>query len=220
MPEEYDREYGGPDGYDLDRPSSEPSPGRWLIRGGKILAAVAALLALLAMFGRPLLSIIDSPYEQEQPLAIERKRATVLEVVDGATIAVETGGERRVVRYLGINPPVFGTDFYNLATEVNSEWVMGEVVLLEEDPAWSGPGEELFRYVWIEENMVNAALLAYGLARLSPSGSGLRYADAFARIEQDARDAGEGMWGYRGTGEKGAALYRSHTSDPDLANAR
>ena len=56
--------------------------------------------------------------------------------------------------------------------------------------------------------MVNAALLAYGLARHAPSAADARYAGAFSRIETQARAQGLGMWEAE-TGDSAEADLRS-----------
>ena len=192
-PDQPEPKYEGPEEFDIDRPESGVSAGRWLGRVGKVLVAVALLLFLLSMFGRPLLDIIRRP-AQEPARSIERTPATVTRVISGVTIAVEIGGRPADVRYLGVEPPAYGTELYDLAAAVNRSWVQGMEVLLERDVTDADLEGRLLRYVWLDDAMINGALLAYGLARHAPSAPDTRYSSDFSRIEAEARAGGLGMW--------------------------
>jgi len=191
--DEREPKYEGPEEFDIDRPESAVSAGHWLGRAGKILVAVAILLALLSMFGRPLLDLIRRPAQGTVP-EIVRTPATVTSVINGVTIAVEIEGSAASVRYLGISPPEHGTELYDLAATVNRSWVQGAEVLLERDVTDTDLEGRLLRYVWMDDAMINAGLLAYGLVRHAPSAPDTRYAGDFSRIEAEARARGFGMW--------------------------
>jgi micrococcal nuclease len=115
-------------------------------------------------------------------------------VIDGVTISVRLGGRDEIVRYLGLAPPNPGSESGDLATFVNRSWVEKVQVLLERDVTDVDSEGRLLRYVWVEDAMVNAALLGYGLARHRPRPPDVRYAEAFDRIESEARREGLGIW--------------------------
>ena len=192
-PDQREPKYEGPEEFDISRPESDARPGHWIGRGAKILVAVGALLILLSMFGRPLLDLFRRPAEGAAS-SIERTPAVVTNVIDGITIAVEVDGRPASVRYLGVRPPEFGTELYDLTAAVNQSWVQGTEVLLERDVTDTDLEGRLLRYVWLEDAMINAALLAYGLARHAPRPPDTRYSANFDRIEAEARLRGLGMW--------------------------
>ena len=192
-PDQREPRYEGPDDSDIYRSESAAPPARWIGRGGKVLLVVGALLILLTMFGRPLLDLVRRPAQATAP-SIERTLATVTQVIDGITISVEVEGRPATVRYLGIEQPTYGTELHEIAAGVNREWVQGAEVLLERDVSDADPKGRLLRYVWVEDAMVNAAMLANGLARHAPSAADARYAGAFSRIEAEARAKGLGVW--------------------------
>jgi len=192
-PDQRQPKYQGPEEFDINRSESDAPERRWIGRGAKILVAIGALLILLSMFGRPLLDLFRQPGQGAASL-IERTPATVTNVVDGITITVEIDGHTASVRYLGLRPPGSGTELYDLAAAVNHSWVQGTEVLLERDVTDTDLEGRLLRYVWLEDAMINAALLAYGLARHAPSPADTRYSADFDRIEAEARLRGLGMW--------------------------
>ena len=192
-PDQREPRYEGPDDFDIDRSESAAPPARWIGRGAKVLLVVGALLILLTMFGRPLLDLFRRPVQAAAP-SIERTLAVVTRVIDGITISVEVEGRSATVRYLGIEQPTYGTELHEIAAAVNRSWVQGAEVLLERDVSDADLEGRLLRYVWVEDAMVNAAMLSYGLARHAPSAADARYAGAFNRIETEARAQGLGIW--------------------------
>ncbi len=192
-PDQREPKYEGPDDFDIDRSESDAPPARWIGRGAKVLLVVGALLLVLTMFGRPLLDLFQGSAQSTAP-SIERTLATVTRVIDGVTISAEIEGQSATVRYLSIEQPTYGTELHEIAAEVNSSWVLGLEVLLERDVSDADLEGRLLRYVWLEDAMVNAAMLAYGLARHAPNATDGRYAGAFSRIETEARAEGLGIW--------------------------
>ena len=206
-PDQPEPRYEGPDDFDINRPESGAPPARWIGRGAKVLVVVGGLLFLLSMFGRPLLDVFQPPAQATTP-PIERTLATVTRVIDGVTISVEIEGRQATVRYLGVEQPTYGTELHRIAAEVNRTWVQGAEVLLERDVSDADIEGRLLRYVWVEDAMVNAALLEYGLARHAPNSADGRYAGAFNRIETEARAQGLGIWQAE-TGDAAGAGLRS-----------
>ena len=192
-PDQREPKYEGPDDFDINRSGSGAPPARWIGRGARVLMVVGALLLLLSMFGRPLLDLFRRPAPATAP-SIVRTLATVTRIIDGITVSVEIEGRPATVRYLGIEQPTYGTELHDIAAAVNRSWVQGVEVLLERDVSDADLEGRLLRYVWVEDAMVNAALLAHGLARHAPTSADARYAGAFTRIEAEARAQGLGIW--------------------------
>jgi micrococcal nuclease len=127
--------------------------------------------------------------------------ARVLRVVDGDTIRVEVNGEEFRVRYIGIDTPetvdprrpvqCFGQE----ASERNRQLVEGKVVGLEKDVSEVDDFDRLLRYVWVEDTLVNAALVEEGYALAYTYPPDVRYADLFVSLQAQAREKSRGLWG-------------------------
>lgn len=127
--------------------------------------------------------------------------ATVTRVVDGDTIRVEIGGEEFRVRYIGIDTPetvdprrpvqCFGQE----ASKRNRQLVEDKVVGLEKDVSDTDSFGRLLRYVWVGDQMTNAALVEEGFALASTYPPDVRYVDRFASLQTQARENERGFWG-------------------------
>jgi len=127
--------------------------------------------------------------------------ARVTRVVDGDTIRVEIDGQEYRLRYIGIDTPetvdprrpvqCFGHE----ASERNRQLVEGKTVGLEKDVSETDDFDRLLRYVWVEDRMVNSALVEEGFALASTYPPDVRYADLFASLQVLAREEGRGLWG-------------------------
>lgn len=127
--------------------------------------------------------------------------ATVTRVIDGDTIEVELDGQIYRVRYIGIDTPetvdpqqpvqCFGRE----AAERNRQLVAGRAVGLEKDVSETDRYGRLLRYVWVDGEMVNAVLVQEGYAMASTYPPDVKYADLFASLQAQAREASRGLWG-------------------------
>ena len=118
----------------------------------------------------------------------------VTQVADGDTIQIE-GGQR--VRYIGINAPELSKvpECYGLeAYQKNRELVENRVVALERDVSETDHYGRLLRYVYVDESFVNAELVRLGYAWAMPIEPNLRHQELFAALEEEARQAGRGLW--------------------------
>ena len=120
--------------------------------------------------------------------------ARVIEVIDGDTIVIE-GGYR--VRYIGIDTPevypraeAFGKE----AWQANRTLVEGKVVRLERDVSQTDTYGRLVRYVYVDDIFVNAELVRQGLAQAQAYPPDTEYQDYLEQMEDEAREAGRGMW--------------------------
>ena len=115
-------------------------------------------------------------------------------VIDGDTI--EVSGRQRV-RYIGIDTPEVGgiPEYYGPeATSFNRELAGGRKVRLEKDASERDRFGRLLRFVYADGILVNAELVREGYARAVAYPPDIRYAACFAALEQEAREAGRGMW--------------------------
>ncbi len=135
------------------------------------------------------------------PFPAEAVEATVTRVIDGDTIEVELDGQIYKVRYIGIDTPetvdpqkpveCFGKE----AAERNRQLVAGRVVRLEKDVSETDQYRRLLRYVWVDGRMVNQVLVEEGYAMVSTYPPDVKYAELFASLQTQAREAGRGLWG-------------------------
>jgi micrococcal nuclease len=125
----------------------------------------------------------------------------VTRVVDGDTIDVQIAGATYRVRYIGIDTPetvdprqpvqCYGRE----AAERNRQLVEGKTVGLEKDVSETDKYDRLLRYVWVDGEMVNATLVHEGYAMASTYPPDVKYQELFLSLQQEARDAGLGLWG-------------------------
>ena len=151
-----------------------------------------------------------SPATSTPPLAIRTATpyvrpglvpARVTRVVDGDTIHVELGGKDYRLRYIGIDTPetvdprrpvgCFGAE----ASERNRQLVEGRTVGLEKDVSETDSFGRLLRYVWVEDQMVNEALVVEGYALAATYPPDVRYSGVFASLQAQAREGKRGLWG-------------------------
>jgi micrococcal nuclease len=140
--------------------------------------------------------------EPTQEPTPERTEAQVMNVVDGDTIDVSILGQVYTVRYLGMDAPEaagpgkpaqwMGPE----AREANEQLVGGKTVYLEKDVSETDQHGQLLRYVYLlDGTFVNAELVRLGYAHASNQPPDVKYQDLFSKMEQEAREAGRGLWG-------------------------
>ena len=140
----------------------------------------------------------ERPSGSATPVGLEE--APVTNVVDGDTIDVLIEGRELRVRYIGIDTPetvdprrpvgCFGRE----ASERNRQLVEGRSVGLEQDVSETDQFGRLLRYVWVDGQMVNAALIEEGYATAATFPPDVKYADLFASLQGQAREADRGLW--------------------------
>jgi len=143
----------------------------------------------------------DSPEPSPQPtlalpspVAQATVAATVIAILDGVTIEVEIGDEVFRVRYLGIDVPGADPIITARALEFNRFRVQGRIVEIERDGTNTDDAGHLLRYVYVDGEMVNLALLEGGHAVVAGFPAGFRYRDSFLQSEAAARKDGQGYW--------------------------
>lgn len=88
----------------------------------------------------------------------------VTEVVDGDTIRVVIDGEEFRVRYLGIDTPERDEACFTEATDANAAYVANQTVRLVRDVSDTDRYGRLLRFVYVDDTLVNAELVAGGWA--------------------------------------------------------
>ena len=134
--------------------------------------------------------------------------AQVSRVVDGDTIEVTLGGQTYTVRYIGVNAPeIDGAKPERMGPEAsaaNQALVGGKTVYLEKDQSETDKYGRLLRYVFVGDLFVNAELLRQGYAATQEYPPDLRHQPLLQQMEQEARQAGRGLWAAPPTATLGA----------------
>ncbi len=126
--------------------------------------------------------------------------APIVSVVDGDTARALVDGQEESVRYIGIDTPEvdpsIGVEcFGDEASGRNKELVEDETVRLVFDAERRDRYDRLLAYVYAGDTFVNAELVRGGFAttlEIAPNDS---RAGLFDRLEQEASNAGRGLWG-------------------------
>ncbi len=118
-------------------------------------------------------------------------------VIDGDTII--TDDEERI-RYIGMNTPetvhpskpveFFGEE----ASDKNTELVEGQIVELEFDIEKIDQYGRTLAYIWLDDEMINAKLLAEGYAQVATYPPNIKYVDYFLFLQEEARINEMGLW--------------------------
>lgn len=127
--------------------------------------------------------------------------ARVVRAIDGDTIEVAIDGRTDDVRYIGVDTPetvkpgepvqCYGPQ----ASAFNHRLVDGETVRLVFDSELRDVYGRLLAYVYADGMFVNAELIRGGYARTLEIPPNTAEADRLAKLEQEAGEAGVGLWG-------------------------
>jgi micrococcal nuclease len=121
--------------------------------------------------------------------------ATVTRVIDGDTIEVSINAQTHRLRYIGMDTPERGQPFFGEATEANARLVSGQSVILVKDVSETDRYGRLLRYVYLQDGtFVNAELVRLGYAQIATHPPDVRHQELFLQLQQEARDAGVGLW--------------------------
>lgn len=139
--------------------------------------------------------------------------ATVVRVVDGDTIVVRIDrrsdgpgagvaevGQEYPVRLIGIDTPESvrpGTPVECFGREASSAakaLLEDRTVRLVKDVEEADRYDRLLRYVYIEEEMANARLVANGYATAYTYPPNVRHSELFVQLEREAREGNRGLW--------------------------
>lgn len=143
------------------------------------------------------LSITSSAYSEDS--------FKVLKVIDGDTIQVEKGGNKEVVRLLGIDSPETVDPrkpvqcFGNAASNKLKSLILGKNVILSEDLTQGNKDKynRLLRYVYLPNSVrtfINGEMVKQGYAysyRQYPT----KFLEKFNNFEKYARENNLGLWG-------------------------
>ncbi|NSW84098.1 MAG: thermonuclease family protein [Syntrophothermus sp.] len=173
----------------------------------------------------------DSPGQPASPVKVAS--ATVTSVADGDTLHVKINGREEKVRLIGVNTPEIAHPDLGIkeqpygkeAAAYTQKRLTGKQVYLELDVGERDKYGRILAYVWLEQpksdsetevraKMYNAELLLNGYAQVMTVPPNVKYADTFVKFQQEARDAGKGLWGatVSGTKTSGTGKYIGNSS--------
>lgn len=169
-------------------------------RVSAIVFVLASLPAVLSC-EEPLESPPELAPPDPPPTTPVGEEVALLRVVDGDTIRVRYEGGDERVRYIGIDTPEVAHEpgetsepFAEEATAAN-ERLLGEgPVRLVFDVERRDRYGRLLAYVYVDDAMVNEALLREGLAVVLTIPPNVRHAERFVAAQQEGRAAQEGLW--------------------------
>lgn len=122
-----------------------------------------------------------------------QEKAFVTQVIDGDTITIRGG---QAVRLLGIDADERDGRCHAPAKRRLEELILHKSVWLERDARDRDKYSRLLRWIWLNSTLINAQLVAEGLA-IARQGDGRRWADEIAAAEIRALKARSGcVWNY------------------------
>lgn len=123
-------------------------------------------------------------------------QAIVTNIVDGDTIDVELDGEEFRVRYIGIDTPERGEEYFEQATDGNARLVAGQTVILVKDVSETDRFGRLLRYIYLlDGTFVNAELVRQGLAEAVSYPPDDAHYQEFLVLQGEAQASDRGKWG-------------------------
>ena len=134
------------------------------------------------------------------PRGADLVEARVIEVLDGATIDVEIEGRITRVRYLGVDvsetsgPGGEGRPIHEEALQFNRFLVDGKMMELERGAVEADAAGKLLRYVYVDGQMANTALLTNGYATVASFPPNFLYKSDFVAAQENAKSNRRGLW--------------------------
>jgi micrococcal nuclease len=127
------------------------------------------------------------------PLACCEPSDTVMvtQVIDGDTIVIQGGYH---VRYIGLDAPERDEFYYLEAKQMNEGLVAGKKVRLERDISDKDSYGRLLRYVYIDDDFVNAEIVRQGCGWAIAYPPDVKYQVYLEAMEKEARKLKRGVW--------------------------
>jgi micrococcal nuclease len=157
-----------------------------------VFLLIVIILVLIAYY-YPYITGNASSLANQNSNKFVRESGIVTKVVDGDTIHVNINGKDEIIRFLGINTPEKGKEYYEEAKNfLINEIGNRQVEILGDITDKDQYGRKL-RYVFYENRLINLEILEQGLGT-SFMLEDLKYKDKFVRAEGFAKDNGIGLW--------------------------
>lgn len=146
-------------------------PKRTINLSKKLLIVPAALLiGLLSVVGgtkyeKEIKQMLNQPTvnQPQSQIKILPSEGVVKRVIDGDTVVLADG---TIIRYVGINAPDKGENYYEEAKETNRKMVEGKKIKLEYDAYTSDVFGRVLAYVWVGDKNMSVEMVRLGLAKV------------------------------------------------------
>ena len=117
-------------------------------------------------------------------------------VIDGDTIEIkDSTGKTFKVRYIGIDTPENGDNYFKEAKAANEKLVLDKTIKMYKDVSETDGYDRLLRYVYFGTVFVNAYLVENGFAMASTYPPDVEHSDYFAELQNTAQSNNLGFWG-------------------------
>jgi micrococcal nuclease len=148
-----------------------------------------------------------APERSDAPAKVPVTPARVTRHIDGDTFEVSVRDRRESVRFIGMDTPERGVPFFGAAAAFTARQApVGSRVFLEFDVERRDRFGRLLAYVWLDPpsararpevraSMLNARLVARGLATILTIPPNVGYAEVFISLQRAARRLQRGLWG-------------------------
>lgn len=123
-----------------------------------------------------------------------QETAKVVEIVDGDTIRVLLNDLVYSVRYIGVDAPETGKEYYGLAAQLNQNLVYSRMVTLIKDTSDKDNKGFLLRYVIVDDVFVNLEIIKQGYAQAVSIAPDTACSTIFSDAQSQAQTAAIGIW--------------------------
>ena len=125
-------------------------------------------------------------------------RGLVSGVLDAETIVMVLEGDSLkktyVIRLLGVEMPP--TEAWRIVTaETLDKWLTSKIARIEQDKTMKNTQDELPRYLYLGDELINLKLIELGLARANFKTPDTKLKAKFESAEEGAKNAKVGLWG-------------------------
>jgi endonuclease YncB( thermonuclease family) len=130
------------------------------------------------------------------PDSTQRDLAQLVRVIDGDTIDVVVNGQIQRVRYIGMDTPENGDNYFAESASANENLISGQTLTLVKDVSETDLYGRLLRYVFVGDDVfVNYELVRQGYAQISTYPPDVACLSYFLEAQSYARELGLGFWG-------------------------
>ncbi len=125
-------------------------------------------------------------------------RGLVSGVLDAERIVMVLAGDSLqktyVIRLLGVEMPP--TEAWRIVTaETLDKWLTGKIARIAQDTTMMNEQDELPRYLYLSDELINLKLIELGLARANFKSPDTKLKAKFESAEETAKSAEIGLWG-------------------------
>jgi len=156
------------------------------------------------------------PPTNAAPNSRDRETDTVIQIVDGDTLAIQRNGRKEKIRLIGIDAPessvnnktkkdaARGNGDMDTITKMGKEATRfvkrivkpGDSVTIEFDKQTRDKYGRLLGYVYLSNGrMLNEEIVKAGYANLLTYPPNVKYQDRFLKAHREARENNRGLWG-------------------------